>query len=60
MLLPLIPELPEGPAAVASDPDADLAVDLGGDARGAETTLLLLENQAKIAGDYPHGAHSTG
>lgn len=56
MLMPLIPELPENLAALTFEPEVDLAVngdevDMGGDrGGGGDETLLLLENQAKIAG----------
>lgn len=52
--MPLIPELPEGSAALTPDPEADsAAVDcdtLKGSKERADDTQLLLESQAKIAG----------
>lgn len=55
MLMPLIPELPEDLTAVTLDPDTDPSVngdvvDAGEDS-GGEETQLLLESQAKIAGE---------
>lgn len=53
VLMPLIPELPEDAAALTSDPEVELTVHgdpVGGSEEAAEGAQLLLESQAKIAG----------
>lgn len=53
MLMPLIPELPENLAAVTFDLEADSAVncDVVDFGAGSNDETLLLESQAKIAGE---------
>lgn len=61
-LMPPIPELSEDPAALTSDPDAEPTVNCetlsGSEESGGDDEQLLLESQAKIAGQRKTGETS--